>query len=138
MPRRPTALPASADRSLLGHVLAMLEDVPVGLLLAVPLTVCLVVMGRYVPRLAFIEVLLGSEPVLSPEERLCLVALSEGGEDAITYREFDVAAGQFVPGGFVLPTSKQGATWLDKDTLLALKRKGFSRSEEHTSELQSH
>lgn len=33
MPRRSTALPASADRSLLGHVLAMLEDVPVGLLL---------------------------------------------------------------------------------------------------------
>ncbi len=55
---------------------------------------------------------------LSPEERLCLVALSEGGEDAITYREFDVAAGRFVEGGFVLPTSKQGATWIDKDTLL--------------------
>ena len=55
---------------------------------------------------------------LGPEERLCLVALSEGGEDAVTYREFDLAAGQFVVGGFVLPTSKQGAVWLDKDTLL--------------------
>jgi len=55
---------------------------------------------------------------LQPEERLCLVALSEGGEDAITYREFDLAAGRFVEGGFVLPRSKQGATWLDRDTLL--------------------
>lgn len=55
---------------------------------------------------------------LQPDERLCLVALSEGGEDAITYREFDLAAGRFVEGGFALPKSKQGAAWLDKDTLL--------------------
>jgi prolyl oligopeptidase len=55
---------------------------------------------------------------LQPEERLCLVALSEGGEDAISYREFDLADGAFVPGGFALPKSKQGASWLDEDTLL--------------------
>ncbi|MGI4947715.1 MAG: prolyl oligopeptidase family serine peptidase [Janthinobacterium lividum] len=55
---------------------------------------------------------------LQPEERLCLVALSEGGEDAVTYREFDLETGQFVTGGFALPTSKQDATWIDKDTLL--------------------
>jgi prolyl oligopeptidase len=55
---------------------------------------------------------------LEPEERLCLVALSEGGEDAITYREFDLAAGTFVAGGFALSKSKQGADWLDEDTLL--------------------
>ena len=55
---------------------------------------------------------------LQPEERVCLVALSEGGEDAIAYREFDLAAGRFVDGGFDLPKSKQGATWVDRDTLL--------------------
>ena len=55
---------------------------------------------------------------LQPEERLCLVALSEGGEDAVTFREFDLAAGRFVEGGFVLPTSKQDAAWVDRDTLL--------------------
>ncbi len=55
---------------------------------------------------------------LQPEERLCLVALSEGGEDAVTYREFDLSTGQFVEGGFTLPTSKQNASWVDKDTLL--------------------
>jgi len=43
---------------------------PVGLLLAIPLTVCLVVMGTYIPRLAFLKVLLGDEPVLAPHERL--------------------------------------------------------------------
>ena len=55
---------------------------------------------------------------LQPEERYCLVALSEGGEDAIAYREFDLATGQFVTGGFDLPKSKQGAAWIDRDTLL--------------------
>ena len=55
---------------------------------------------------------------LQPEERLCLVALSEGGEDAVTYREFDLVAGKFVDGGFTLPKSKQDASWVDKDTLL--------------------
>ena len=37
-----------------------------GLLLSTPLTVFLVVMGRYVPSLTFLDVLLGDEPVLSP------------------------------------------------------------------------
>lgn len=55
---------------------------------------------------------------LDPEETRCLVALSEGGEDAVTLREFDVAAGGFVAGGFTLPISKQDAAWVDKDTLL--------------------
>jgi predicted PurR-regulated permease PerM len=40
---------------------------PVGLLLATPLTVCLVVLGRHVPQLQFFEVLLGDQPVLAPE-----------------------------------------------------------------------
>ena len=55
---------------------------------------------------------------LEPEERLCLVQLSEGGEDAVELREFDLSTGRFVEGGFRLPISKQGATWVDKDTLL--------------------
>src|SRR6185503_2155066 len=42
---------------------------PVGLLLSTPLTVCLIVLGRYVPNLEFLSVLLGDEPVLSPEAR---------------------------------------------------------------------
>jgi hypothetical protein len=41
---------------------------PVGLLLATPLTVCLVVLGRHVERLAFLDVLLGDAPALTPVE----------------------------------------------------------------------
>jgi len=43
---------------------------PVGLLLSTPLTVCLVVLGRYVARLEFLSILLGDEPVLTEEARL--------------------------------------------------------------------
>lgn len=39
---------------------------PVGLLLSTPLTVCLLVIGQYVPGLKFLSVLLGSEPALDP------------------------------------------------------------------------
>ena len=42
---------------------------PIGLLLATPLTVCLVVLGTHVEALEFIEVLLGDEPALEPEEK---------------------------------------------------------------------
>lgn len=39
---------------------------PIGLVLSTPLTVCLVVLGRRVPRLAFLHTLLGDDPVLTP------------------------------------------------------------------------
>lgn len=55
---------------------------------------------------------------LPPEETRCLVALSNGGKDAVTVREFDTTTKTFVPGGFVLPEGKQNYAWLDKDTLL--------------------
>src|SRR5215467_559907 len=55
---------------------------------------------------------------LQPEDELCLVSLSAGGEDADTLREMDLRTGKFVEGGFVLPRGKQTAAWLDKDTLL--------------------
>ncbi len=41
---------------------------PIGLVLSTPLTVCLVVMGRHVERFAFLDVLLGDAPALSPVE----------------------------------------------------------------------
>jgi prolyl oligopeptidase len=55
---------------------------------------------------------------LAPEERLCLVSLSDGGKDAVEVREFDTAAKAFVKDGFALPAGKQQAAWIDKDTLL--------------------
>jgi prolyl oligopeptidase len=55
---------------------------------------------------------------LHPEDELCLVELSAGGEDAQTLREMDLKTGKFVEGGFVLPRGKQTVAWADKDTLL--------------------
>ncbi|MDB5372904.1 MAG: hypothetical protein JWP04_1546 [Belnapia sp.] len=49
---------------------------PIGLLLAVPLTVCLVVLGRHVERLEFLEVMLGDQPPLDPEETFYQRALA--------------------------------------------------------------
>ena len=54
---------------------------------------------------------------LQPEQRLCLVSLSNGGEDAVEAREFELASARFVQGGFFLPRGKQDVAWLDKDTL---------------------
>ena len=53
-----------------------------------------------------------------PAERRCLINLSDGGEDAVTVREFDLVTGKFVPKGFVLPKGKQSASWVDENTLL--------------------
>jgi len=41
---------------------------PLGLLLAMPLTVCLVVLGRHVEGLNFFDVLLGDKPALTPQQ----------------------------------------------------------------------
>jgi prolyl oligopeptidase len=52
-------------------------------------------------------------------EQRCLLALSDGGEDAVTLREFDVRRAAFVTkGGFGLPKGKQRAAWQDENTLL--------------------
>ena len=62
---------------------------PIGLLLATPLTVCLVVMGRHAPRLAFLSVMLSDEEALSPAEecyhRLLALGLNEASELVDTY-----------------------------------------------------
>jgi predicted PurR-regulated permease PerM len=41
---------------------------PIGLILATPLTICLVVLGRHVDRLKFLDVMFGDQPPLSPSE----------------------------------------------------------------------
>ena len=59
---------------------------PVGLLLATPLTVCLVVLGRHVERLSFLDIMLGDQPPLSAHEsfyqRLLAGHAAEAAEDA--------------------------------------------------------
>jgi prolyl oligopeptidase len=56
---------------------------------------------------------------LPPALTKCMVALSDGGEDATIMREFDTTTKQFVEGGFVLDAKSQGGIqWIDEDTLL--------------------
>ena len=57
---------------------------PIGLILSTPLTVCLLVLGRYIPALQFMEVLLGSTPVLDLPQRLYQRLLADDVEDAIS------------------------------------------------------
>ncbi|MCA3719785.1 prolyl oligopeptidase family serine peptidase, partial [Phenylobacterium sp.] len=57
---------------------------------------------------------------LAPDNRLCLVSLSDGGKDAVTVREFDAREGRFLDGGFRLPEGKHRFDWIDRDTLLVV------------------
>jgi predicted PurR-regulated permease PerM len=60
---------------------------PIGLLLATPLTVCLVVLGKHIEGLRFINVLLGDEPPLLPEERFYQRLLAGDATDAADQAE---------------------------------------------------
>jgi prolyl oligopeptidase len=60
----------------------------------------------------------GGLTCLEPKETRCLVALSDGGEDAVTVREFDFAKPGAVVNGFSLPSGKQQVVWEDTDTVL--------------------
>jgi predicted PurR-regulated permease PerM len=53
-----------------------------GLVLAVPLTVCVIVLGRYVPRMSFLHILLGDEKALSVEAQFYQRLLALDQEDA--------------------------------------------------------
>ena len=60
---------------------------PVGLILSTPLTVCLVVMGRHVPRLSFLSVLLSDEEALTPAEDCYHRLLTVGEQDELEFVE---------------------------------------------------
>jgi predicted PurR-regulated permease PerM len=61
---------------------------PAGLILSTPLTVCVVVMGRYVPQLSFLRILLGDEVVLAAEAQIYqrLLAMDQPEAHAIVDR----------------------------------------------------
>lgn len=58
---------------------------PTGLLLATPLTVCLLVIGKHVPQLSFLNILLGTDPVFEPKDRIYQRLLA-GDQDAVRAR----------------------------------------------------
>ncbi len=55
---------------------------PVGLILSSPLTVCLVVLGKYVPTLEFVDVLMGDKPALLPYESFYQRLLARDPDEA--------------------------------------------------------
>ena len=61
---------------------------------------------------------------LQPEERYCLLRLSDGGGDAVEIREFDAVAGKFVDNGFRFERAKQSVDWIDRDTLIVAREWG--------------
>src|SRR5208282_3089742 len=60
---------------------------PIGLLLSTPLTMCLVVLGRHVEHLQFLEVLLGDQPALAPEESFYQRVLADDPDEAAIQAE---------------------------------------------------
>jgi len=56
---------------------------PIGLLLATPLTVCVLVIGKHVPQLSSLDILLGNEPVFEPKTRIYQRLLAGDQEEAV-------------------------------------------------------
>jgi predicted PurR-regulated permease PerM len=67
---------------------------PLGLLLAMPLTVCLVVLGRHVEGLNFLEVLLGDKPALTPAQSFYQRALTGDSAEATYQAELCLKEGR--------------------------------------------
>ena len=60
---------------------------PVGLILSTPLTLCLVVMGRHVKRLEFLDIMLGDRPALTPVESFYQRVLAGDADEALDHAE---------------------------------------------------
>lgn len=65
---------------------------PMGLLLATPLTVCLVVLGKHVPGLEFISTLMADAPALTPDLRFYQRVLARDQSEASEIVDAHVAA----------------------------------------------
>jgi predicted PurR-regulated permease PerM len=81
---------------------------PIGLILATPLTVCLVVLGRHVDRFKFLDVMLGDQPPLTPPELAYQRMLAGDSDEAAEQAE------EFLQGAPLL-------TYYDKVVVEALK-----------------
>lgn len=80
-----------------------------GLILATPLTVCIAVLGKYVPSLSYLDVLLGDKPPIAVEDRFYQRLLALDEEETLELVEAHVAARQ-LPAAFdeiVIPALRQ-------------------------------
>lgn len=80
-----------------------------GLILATPLTVCIAVLGKYVPSLSYLDVLLGDKPPIAMEDRFYQRLLALDGDEALELAETHVAAHQLDAAfdEMVLPALRQ-------------------------------
>jgi len=80
-----------------------------GLILATPLTVCIAVLGKYVPSLSFLDVLLGDKPPIAMEDRFYQRLLALDAEESLELVETHVAAHQLTAtfDEMVLPALRQ-------------------------------
>ena len=96
-----------------------------GLFLAVPLTVCVAVMGKYIPQLHFLYVLLGDQPVLEPHERLYQRLLGSGRDQADSLLEEVLRSNTIleVCDSLIVPTMQLVESDHDRGALVAPRRK---------------
>jgi predicted PurR-regulated permease PerM len=104
-----------------------------GLFLAVPMTVCAVVMGKYIPQLQFLQVLLGDEPVLEPHERLYQRLLSSNRDEADSVLEEALQESSIleVCDDIIVPAMLRAEEDHDRGTLTDAKRQNIL---EHVNE----
>lgn len=102
---------------------------PIGLLVAVPLTVCLVVLGRHVDRLEFLAVMLGDEPALEPEEIFYQRALAGDGDALVEQAERTLRDGplsayydEVALKGLLLAQADRSREALDAERLAAIRQ----------------
>ena len=84
---------------------------PIGLILAAPITLSLVVLGQYFPRLEFLSVLLGDQPALTPQQEFYHRLLTDDALAAAEQIELAIAASTAteVADRIVLPALKLAA-----------------------------
>jgi hypothetical protein len=92
----------------------------VGLILAVPLTLCLVSLGKYLPSLRFLTIALGDEPALEAKIQVYHRLLSRHQEQAADFLEKELATGRPLAGFYdavVLPVLRLAETDLQQGKL---------------------
>ena len=97
-----------------------------GLILAVPMTVCVAVMSKYIPQLEFLRVLLGDEPVLEPHQRLYQRLLAGNRDDADTLLDETLRSGgsmQHAADVAIVPAVRMLESDYDRRALTPARRK---------------
>ncbi len=103
---------------------------PMGLIMSTPLTVCLVVLGRYLPQFEVFDILFGDEPMLADHARLYQRLLSGDTVESVTRAEEalekDFLADYYQAVG--LPALLLAQTDYDRGVLTQAQEEGISRS----------